>query len=87
MQTETKQLKTLEGIMSFPLQEVVRGKNIPEASYRFQLQKYLLVHTLIQEQLPHLVDHILDHRLVQFRLWDTDGKRKRITLFSDTLIF
>lgn len=63
-----KQLKTLEGITSFPLQEVVRGKNIPVACYRFQLQKYLLVHTLVQEQLPHLVDHILNHRLIQFRL-------------------
>lgn len=36
--------------------------------YRFQLQKHLLVHPLIQEQLSHLIDHILNHRLVQFRL-------------------
>lgn len=46
------------------LQEKHNSGNV----YRFQLQQNLLVHSLIQEQLPHFVDHVIDHRLVQFRL-------------------
>ncbi len=35
-----------------------------QCCYRFQLQKHLLIHSLVQEQLSNLVDHILNHRLI-----------------------
>lgn len=40
------------------------GKKTAWANYRLQLQKNLLIHSLIQEQLSHLVDNVIDHRLV-----------------------
>lgn len=43
---------------------ISRGINIVKGGYRFEFQKNLLIYPLIQEQLPHLVDHILNHRLV-----------------------
>lgn len=55
----------------FPVLAASRN-NTAEVSYRFQLQKYLLIHSLVQEQLPHIIDHILNHRLVQFRLWESN---------------
>lgn len=81
------QLKTLEGIMLFPLQEVVRGKNSPAVCYRFQLQKNLLVHTLVQKQLSHLVDHVLNHRLIQFRLWGTNERKEKTEHTHFTTLF
>lgn len=32
--------------------------------YRFQLQQHLFIHSLIQEQLSYVVDHILNHRFI-----------------------
>lgn len=39
-------------------------RNTDRDGYRFQLQKNLLIYSLVQEQLSHLIDHIVNHILV-----------------------
>lgn len=70
----------------FPPTVSVYRKNNSGNVYRFQLQQNLLVHPLIQEQLPHFVDHIIDHRLVQFRL-RRDERVRKPTFSTNSKIF
>lgn len=39
-------------------------RNTDRDGYRFQLQENLLIYSLVQEQLSHLIDHIVNHILV-----------------------
>lgn len=52
--------------------------NTGRDTYCFQLHEDLLIHSLIQEQFPHLVDHILNHSLIQFRLQGSSYRRKHL---------